>query len=91
MVAGEVGITTEVTAKCVQRCVWKIGFLEAVIWSYYWRTVDETMKSHSKEQNNTQTGRTPAVGREGLCHCLFYFCLNGRGRKGGFAAAKAQI
>ena len=75
MAAGEVGIETEVTAECVWRCVWKIGLLEAVIWSYYWRTVDETMKSHSKEKKNpnTQTGRTLAVGGEGLCHCLFIF------------------
>lgn len=50
MARGEVGIETEVIAKYV----WdlrKMGLLEAVIWSY-WRTVGETMKSHSRKNSN---------------------------------------
>lgn len=52
IVAGEVGIEAKVTAKCVCGRVRKVGLLEAVIWSYYWRTVGETLKSHSKLKNS---------------------------------------
>ena len=71
-----------------------------MIWSYYWRTVDETLKSHSEEKKkkkktnkktptkkphqtqnktkqnptkNLRTGRTYALGVEGLCHCRLIF------------------
>lgn len=78
MAAGEVGIETKVTAKCVWRCVWKTGLLDAAKWSCYWRSVDETMKSHSKgkkkkpQHESTHTGSTVAVGREGLCPCFIF-------------------
>lgn len=87
-VAGEVGVEAKVTAKCVRGCV---GLSEAVIYSYYWRTVDETLKSNFKGKKNTSNWEDLSSGNRGFMSLSLYFCPNGRGRKGGFAAAKGQI
>ena len=91
MAAGEVGIETEVTAEGVWGCVWKTGLLEAVIWSYYWRTVHETMKSHSKEKNPKHSNwEDSSCGKRGIMSLSVLFLPEWKRKERRFCSSKSS-